>query len=414
MFLNMTDYSSFNIIDPDHLTNFQGPPTDFFAWIRKNEPVYWNPVNEAYNPPVVGGALTQGFYILSRYKDVMEVSRNSTVFSSYEGGPMIWDLEPEMLQIQRSGLMSMDGPMHMGLKSMIIPSFALRRLNEYKPQIVEKAKAIIDKVAKNGECELVFDVASRLPVATFCELMGVPEKDHEFVFTLGNRLADIETEKETNNLEDQMALFAYCEKLSEQKRQNPDNSILSRYIHRGTFPQQVINMVFVTFSIAGHETTRNTLVHFFRLMNEHPDQYELLKSDIDKYIAGAINEVLRYCPPVMNFRRTCLSDVEIGGKQLKKGDKVYLSYVSACRDEAIFDNPDRFDITRPNAHRHLAFGIGPHACAGARLATMQLEIMIREIINRIPDIQPSEPHEYLRSIWFHAIKKCPMKFTPET
>ncbi len=413
----MNKYENFNVVDAGLIPKDKSPPLDFFEYLREHDPVHWNPAPEDYETPLPGASMENGFWILSRYDDVQMASRKTDVFSSHEGGPVIWDVEPEQLERQRAGIMGMDDPAHAQLKRLVIPPFLPKNLSEYEPRIKEKVTEIVDSVASKGECELVFDVASRLPVTTFCELMGIPDEDHNYIFSLGNRLADTES-PESNNEEAQAELFVYAEKLAQEKRANPDNSMLSLYangeVDGQKLPPLAVNMFFVTLSIAGHETTRNTLVHFFRLMNEYPEQYELLKSDPDKHLVNAINEVLRFCPPVMQFRRTCLEDIEVGGKLIKKGDKVYLSYVSANRDAEMFENPNDFDITRKNASRHLSFGIGPHICLGARLAITQLSILITELMERIPDITLVGEPTYLESIWFHAIMKMPVKFTAET
>ncbi|BFM16921.1 cytochrome P450 [Maricurvus nonylphenolicus] len=412
----MNNFVDFNLIAPDFVPDNKGPALEFFKWMRENQPVHFNDIVEGYECPMEGASMSQGFWVLSKYEDVQSASRNTKVFSSGEQGPLLWDMEPHRLAEQQAGIMGKDDPEHAALKRLVVPPFLPKNLAAYTPRIAEKVKKIVDDVASKGECEMVFDIASRLPVATFCELMGIPNEDQEKIFNLGNALADVENQ-DSDGAAELLELFAYCDALSAKKRENPDDSMLSLYAN-GEFegeklPQEAVNMFFVTLSIAGHETTRNTLIHFFRLMNEYPEQYELLKSDVDKYLTGAINEVLRYCPPVMQFRRTCLEDVEVRGQQLKKGDKVFLSYVSANRDADVFENPDVFDITRTNSARHLSFGTGPHTCLGARLAVTQLSLLIKEIINRIPDIRPKGEPEYLRSIWFHAIMSMPVEFTAE-
>ena len=148
-------------------------------------------------------------------------------------------------------------------------------------------------------------------------------------------------------------------------------------------------------------------------MNQFPEQYALLRSNVDAHLANAIEEVLRYTAPTTNFRRTATCDTQIGGLDVRKGDKIYLSFSAASRDPAVFEDPDAFDITRSNARKHLAFGIGPHVCIGARLAREQLHALLREIVTRIPDIRPSGEPEWLRSIWFNAITRMPVEFTPE-
>jgi cytochrome P450 len=148
-------------------------------------------------------------------------------------------------------------------------------------------------------------------------------------------------------------------------------------------------------------------------MNLYPDQYALLRSDFDAHIDNAIDEVLRFTSTTTNFTRTAMADTEIGGTEVRKGEKLYLSYAAANRDPAVFEDPSRFDITRANAKRHLAFGAGPHICVGARLAKMQLRALLREIVTRLPDIRPIGDPEWLRSVWFNAIIKMPVTFTPE-
>lgn len=174
-----------------------------------------------------------------------------------------------------------------------------------------------------------------------------------------------------------------------------------------------INQFFLVFAMAGHETTRSTAAHFINLMARDPDQYELLRGDLDAHLDNAIDEVLRYTSTTTNFCRTAMLDTEISGQPVKKGDKIYMSYAAANRDPEQFEDPHRFDITRSNAKRHLAFGVGPHVCVGARLARMQLRALIREIVTRLPDIHPSREPEWLRSIWFNAIISMPVEFTPE-
>jgi cytochrome P450 len=174
-----------------------------------------------------------------------------------------------------------------------------------------------------------------------------------------------------------------------------------------------INMFFNTLAVAGHETTRNTSAHFVRLMSEYPEQYELLRSDPDKYIPNAIEEVLRFSPPVTNFCRTAVVNATIGNQPIKKGDKIYLSYAAANRDPSVFEDPDRFDIARPNASKHLSFGTGEHVCLGAALARMQLRHLLKRIVTRIPDIRPVGKPQYMRSIWFNAITEMHVQFQPE-
>ncbi|MEM9315723.1 MAG: cytochrome P450 [Pseudomonadota bacterium] len=405
-----------NLIYPKLMPSLGGPPHELFDRWRAEDPVHWNPPSQTYRRHDERPTVSQGFWVLTRYADVFSVSRDQELFSSHTGGPVIWDMEGENLMRQQAGLMGMPPQHHRAMKRLLVPAFAPRELDRFSDEIEAVAKEIVDDVAVRGECEFVFDVASRLPVYTFCSLMGIPEAMRERVFTLGNAMADTEREDylETDAL---MQLFAISEEISAQKRDQPDQSMLSTLIHNevdgAKLDQLSINMFFITMSIAGHETTRGTAGHFLRLMHAHPEQYELLRSDLDRYLPNAIEEVLRVAPPVVKFRRTVTADTEIGGHPVKAGDKIYLSYPAANRDPEVFLDPHRFDITRENAARHLSFGTGPHVCLGARLARMQLQALLKQIITRLPDVRPVGEMEMLDSIWFNAVMKMPVTFTPE-
>jgi len=412
----MSPSISTNLLNADLVPSLGGPPHELFDLWRREDPVHWNPPTDSYQSPMPGASVRQGFWVLTRYQDVYSVSRNQELFTSHDGSPIIWDFEPPQLAIQQASLMGMQPANHAAVKRLVVPSFAPKELQDFYPQVDQLAKEIVDSVASKGECEFVFDVASKLPVYTFCTLMGIPESLHKTVFELGNAAAD--TENPNRSIQSQsapMKLMEIAAQLTEQKRHSPDNSMLSRLIHGEVDGEQLdqlsINMFFVTLSIAGHETTRSTAAHFVRLMNEFPDQYDLLRSDVDKYLPNAIEEVLRFSPPVIKFRRTVTQDTDIGGCPVKQGDKVYLSYPAANRDPEVFADPNRFDITRDNASKHLSFGTGPHVCLGARLARYQLHALLKEIVRRIPDIQPAGESEMLNSIWFNAIINMPVKYT---
>ena len=389
----------------------------FDTW-RESDGVHWNPPAEDYVSPMPGASISRGFWVLTRYQDVVDVSRNQELFSSHEGGPIIWDLEPPQLALQRANIMGMEPQNHRAVKKLVMPPFAAHELEALHPEIDGLAKSIVDSVAAKGTCEFVFDVAAKLPVYTFCKLLGVPDRLRDTVFRLGNQAADTENPARADQANSApLSLFGIANELAEEKRQNPDESMMSRLVHGEVDGEKLdenqIKMFFVTLSIAGHETTRGTAAHFVRLMNEHPDQYELLRSDVDRYLPNAIEEVLRFSPPVVKFRRTAMQDTTIGDTEVAKGDKVYLSYPAANRDPSMFQDPHRFDITRGNASRHLAFGSGPHFCLGARLARYQLQALLKEIVTRIPDIHPDGQLEMLPSIWFNALIRMPVAFTPE-
>ena len=410
-----------NLLDIELISKNLGPPHQLFDAWREKEAIHWNPPTDSYKPVMNGASMDKGFWVLTRHEDVVEVSRDQERFSSYEGGPVLWDWNEVQLSRQRANIMGMKPADHLALKKLVAPPFGARELADFYPDVQKVAAEIIDSVAKRGECEFVFEVASKLPVYTFCRLLGVPEELRETVFELGNQIADLENPNLNNQPDDAEnipPLFQIAAQVAEQKRLNPDSSAMSRLVHNEVDGEKLeplsIFMFFVTLSIAGHETTRSTAAHFMRLMSEYPEQFELIKSDVDKYLPNAIEEVLRFSPPVVKFRRTVTEDTKVRDHELKAGDKIYLSYPAANRDPAVFSNPHEFDITRENANKHLAFGIGPHFCMGARLARYQLQALLTQIIERIPDIRVEGEIEMLKSIWFNAVINLPVKFTPET
>jgi cytochrome P450 len=307
----------------------------------------------------------------------------------------------------------MDAAAHTAYRRLVSAGFTPKNILALESMIQGHAKRIIDRIRDMDDAEFVFTVAAELPMMTLCELMGVPESDWTTFFRLGNNAATSEDPR-VDGYQNSLELFAFCQNLVETKRREPDGSMLSHYANKEIEGHRLtdfeINMFFMTLSIAGHETTRNTTAHFVRLMSQFPDQRDVLLADLPARLPNAIEEVLRYSPPVMQFRRTATEDIELRGQCIKAGDKVYLSYVSANRDEDVFTEPDRFDILRPDAGKHLAFGIGPHFCMGAGLARLQLRILLNELFTARPHVEVSGPISYLRSIWFHAPIEMPVNF----
>jgi cytochrome P450 len=410
----MTQNFDQNLLDPNIFPNLQGPPHELFDLWRQSDPVHWNPPTSTYVPAIPGSTMDHGFWVLTRYADVNAVSADQERFSSYLGGSTIWDMSPEKLERMRHNFMNMRPDEHRVVRKAIMPPFAPRVMNDLAPKIDKIAAEIVDEIAQKGECEFVFDVASRLPVHTFCEMLGIPEAYRDRVEAHGNALADMESKRD-ENMDPVLGLFEICEELTAIKRAEPDDSLISTLVNDTelNLDQMEINQFFIVFAVAGHETTRTAATQFIRLMSIYPEQYALLKSDFDAHIDNAIEEVLRFVSPTTQFRRTASVDTEIGGHPVKAGDKIYLSYAAANRDPQVFPDPHRFDITRENAKRHLSFGIGPHICIGARLARMEVKALMRQIVTRLPDIHPVGDPTWLRSIWFNAIIKMPVAFTPE-
>lgn len=395
-----------------------GVPHDYFAVLRSEAPVHWN-------PPAADGSIVQelgdtykpkGFWVLSKYEDVAMASKETDRFSAWENSVIWIDVsQSEMaLAAQRSGLMGMDPPQHTQFRRLVQSGFTPRAVAKLEPYIRAEAAKVIGLLAERDQAEFVFDVASELPMILLCEMMGIPQERRSEYMTLGNATASFEFND--NFMTDQINLFLMLDDVVKTVEDAPNETLISKYVHgevdgRSLTPDE-ITQFFQTLSIAGHETTRNTTAHFVRLMDTYPDQKALLLEDLEGRLPNAIEEVLRFSPPVMQFCRTATEDIELRGQAIVKGDKVYMSYISANRDEDVFDDPETFDILRPNADKHLAFGTGAYFCLGASLARLQLHAVLAELYTQLPEIELSEPPTPMYSVWFNALNTMPVRTCP--
>jgi cholest-4-en-3-one 26-monooxygenase len=405
-----------DLADPDVFVAHGGPPHEYLRVLRRDAPVHWNPA------PAVQKTIshvTQGFWVLSRHADVIHVSRNPKLFSSAERGPYVWEMNDEDLAGQRMTMLVMDPPQHVKYRRLVQRGFTPRMVEKLEPTIRKHARAAVDAIAEKGECDFVEHLACELPLTLICELVGIPVEMRKQIFEWSNQMigADDADMRAVDPKTTAMQMWLYCNQLVAQKKAKPDDTLLSALangsVEGEALSELELNNFFVLLCVAGNETTRNATSQFMRLMFEHPEQWKLLTSDVDRHLDGAIEEVLRFSPPVMMFRRTALEDTEIRGQRIAKGDKIYLSYPSANRDESVFgESSMRFDITRKDNH-HIAFGIGEHYCLGANLARMQLRCILREIATRLRDMRPVGRPEFQRSNFIAGIKRMPVTFTPE-
>jgi len=405
-----------DLADPDLFVAHGGPPHEYLRVLRREAPVHWSPV------PAVQKTIshvTQGFWVLSKHADVIHVSRNPKLFSSAERGPYVWEMNDEDLAGQRMTMLVMDPPQHVKYRRLVQRGFTPRMVEKLEPTIRSHARAAVDAIAEKGECEFVEHLACELPLTLICELVGIPLEMRKQIFEWSNQMigADDADMRAVDPKTTAMQMWLYCNQLVAQKKAKPDDTLLSALangsVEGEALTELELNNFFVLLCVAGNETTRNATSQFMRLMFEHPEQWKLLTSDVDRYLEGAIEEALRFSPPVMMFRRTAMADTEIRGQRIAKGDKLYLSYPSANRDEEVFgESAMRFDITRKD-NDHIAFGIGEHYCLGANLARMQLRSILREIATRLPDMRPIGRPEFQRSNFIAGIKRMPVKYTPE-
>jgi cytochrome P450 len=294
----------------------------------------------------------------------------------------------------------------------------------FEDDVRRAATAVVDELLVAGPCDFVSRVAARLPLKIICDMMGIPDEHYEMVFANSNMiLAGFDPEFVSENADEVVlqllgagqALADLVTDLAATRAQAPAEDLLTALVTANIDGEQLTNAelasFFVLLVVAGNETTRNALSHALMLLTEFPEQRALLLADLDGRIGGAVEEIVRYVSPVMFMRRTVTQDYTMNGQDYHQGDKVALFYYSANRDEAVFTDPERFDITRsPNPH--VGFGAaGPHFCLGAHLARRELTVMLRELLTRVPDITTAGEPDRLLSSFVNGIKRLPCEFT---
>jgi cholest-4-en-3-one 26-monooxygenase len=312
----------------------------------------------------------------------------------------------------------MDPPLHVKYRRLVAKNFTPRMIDQLEPHIRELAREIIDNIVERDSCDFVGDVAAQLPMKTIMEIVGVPEEDQQHLFELSNKLVGFDDPEQLRSFDEgRMAAAEVCmygQKLREIVGECPMDNLASALYHGKVDGESLdafqYNYFFLMLMVAGNETTRTLTSNGMRLLIENPAERRKLVDD-PSLVPNAVEEMLRYNPAVMHFRRTLMDDFELRGKKLKKGDKVVMWYPSANRDEDIFSDPDRFDVTR-SIPEHLGLGIGEHYCLGASFARAQLTSIFTELMTRVPDMELAGPIRYLRSNFIHGIKEMPVRYTP--
>jgi cholest-4-en-3-one 26-monooxygenase len=290
-------------------------------------------------------------------------------------------------------------------------------ITRMEDHIRDLTNELLDSAIAKGECDFVVDVAAELPLLVIAELIGVPVEDRHKIFEWSNRMIGSEDPEYSIADEEvfaaQVEMFMYAGGLAEERRKEPRDDIMTALLNAEVDGDRMsdmdFNLFFMLLSVAGNETTRNAIAHGMDAFLDNPDQYRLLVEDPSR-IDSATEEILRWASPVMYFRRNATEDVEIRGSQIKEGDKLSIWYVSANRDEEVFEDPFRFDIGRdPNPH--IAFGGGgPHFCLGANLARMEIRVLFEELVKRVPRVESLGDADRLRSNFIAGIKHLPVRF----
>jgi cholest-4-en-3-one 26-monooxygenase len=400
--------SDIDLLDRDRFT--KGVPHEWFTYLRNEAPVYFH--------PEPGGP---GFWVITKYADVVTVGRDAATYSSDQkrGGVVMLEGRAEDYQFEQGGnlMLTMDAPEHTRYRKLVNRGFTPRQMRMLEPHIRDLTNQILDSVIEAGECDFVTDVAAELPLQVIAEMIGVPHEDRHKVFEWSNRMIGSEDPEFSVSAEEvqnaQVEMFMYANSLAQERRANPRDDIMTALLEAEVDGDQLtemdFNLFFLLLAVAGNETTRNSISHGVRAFCDYPDQYQLLVDDPSRAKLAA-EEVVRWASPVMYFRRNVTKDTELRGQEIKAGDKVSIWYISANRDEEVFDEPFSFDITR-DPNEHVGFGGGgPHHCLGSNLARMEIYVLLEEMARRVPEIQLNGDVPPLRSNFIAGIKHMPVKF----
>jgi cytochrome P450 len=388
------------VLDPD--TFVVGTPYDALSRLRATSPVH----------PVQLPGLPRA-WLLTKHADVRMVSRDTETFSSKQGNTLVVaEAGPNSAMLP-----GIDPPRHVHFRKLINQGFTARNVLRLESRMRAVARDIVADITDKGEFDAVSDISAEMSLQVIADVLGVPPEDRMDVFRWSNAIGSLGIEDPdyapTPEALGKAAaeMFSYCNELVDHRRKNglTDDilsALLAAEVDGDKLNRDQLNEFFLLLAIAGNETTRNTLSHGVLALSDHPDQQALLARDAEA-IKPAVEELLRWATPVMHFRRTVTSDVEIRGQRIPAGDWVLMHYLSANRDEDVFDRADQFDVARPDAG-HAAFGGGGvHFCLGAQLARLELRVMLEELYANVPGLTVTGPPDRLRSSFFHGIKRLP-------
>jgi cytochrome P450 len=384
-----------------------GHPWDQYAWLRANDPVHWHPEREG-----------PGFWAVTRYADIRAVSRQPRLYSSAARGVMMAEAGEVELAASRQMMLVMDPPQHDRFKLLVSRGFTPRNAESLRRRIQELAREVVDDVVERGECDLVHDVAGRLPSGLIAELMGIPRADGERLYDLTEIMHTTDDAVAPPDVRASAVaeMLTYAAETTARKRAEPGDDIASLLVQAEVDGDRLtdgeLQWFFLLLVNAGGDTTRNLVSAGVQLLFDHPDERARLAADLDRLLPTAVEEMLRFASPVVHFRRTAMADTVLHDQPIAAGDKVMIFYGSGNRDEEVFAEPDRFDVGRdPNPH--LAFGGGgPHLCLGLHVARIEIAVMLRELLSRLPDLAPAGPPQPLASNFITGLHTMPVTFTP--
>jgi cytochrome P450/ferredoxin-NADP reductase len=387
-----------------------------FDTLRREAPVFWNPER--------GG--NRGFWSVTRFADIEQVDKSPEIFTSER----FVNLEepPEQYMDLRRSMLETDGPRHRALRKLLLRDFSATTLRRYEDFLRGLARLTVDTALQQEEFDFVDAIAADYPINVLARLLDVPDEFTPQLISWGNEIVGATDPDYARVLVDSpesekyahlpfrspasIEIFEYGRKLAAERRSGDGDDLVSRLVNR--IPEDGVPLTptdfdnyFLLLVVAGNETTRQAISHAMKALMDNPDQLAFLRDNPDKSQI-AVEELLRCASPVYHFRRTATRDVEMGGQQIRAGDKVVMWFASGNRDEAVFADPYRLDLTRyPN--EHMAFGKGAHACLGAHLARLEIRIMFETLLPRLGSIEQAGDIVRVRSNFVNGIKRFPVR-----
>jgi cytochrome P450 len=387
-----------------------------FATLRRDSPITFFEV-----PDVMGFPGGPGHWALTKFDDVHHASRHPDIFSSIPTSTSLNEVPPEVAEFAGS-IISLDDPRHLRLRTIVNRAFTPKVVARIEDSVRDRARTIVTDMAANqpdGEADFVAAASSLLPLQVICDMMGIPSEDEDKVFHWTSVMLGVGDEEVSHEFAEVVAVVAemadYAMRLAEERRANPADDLTTSLVQAEVDGERLTSVeiasFFILLSAAGNETTRNAISHGMVALTRYPEEREKWWADFDGLAGTAVEEIVRWASPVIFMRRNLTQDVEMRGVEMKAGDKVSLWYNSGNRDEAKFDNPWLFDVTRdPNPHIGYGGG-GAHFCLGANLARREIRVLFEELHRQTPDIVAVEEPAILHSAFIHGIKRLPVAWT---
>ncbi len=377
---------------------YSGDPSPTYRWLRDHAPAYWD--------------ATDGVWGISRYEDVVECERRPEVFSNELKGS-----RPNTPK--NASMIDRDDPRHRVQRRFVAQGFTPKAVAAKEEHVRSIAGSLLDAVAPRGRCEFVQEVAAPLPMILIAEMLGVRPDDRQILQRWSDAMisgADGPEHVTEEVAQAHLDFVEYTSRVMRDRRRAPRDDLISVLVNEEIEGERLDDEALLSEAllllIGGNETTRNVISGGMEMLVRNPEQRRLLVDEPNR-IPGAVEECLRWVSPVLNMNRTATRDVQLHGKTIHTGDQVLLMYASANRDDRVFEDPERFDVTRdPNPH--VAFGFGTHFCLGAQLARLEIRVMFEEVLARLPDLRlaPGASVDRTHSSFIRGIHHMPVEFTP--